>query len=330
MNSTRKAGSNADDASKAATFGGPTWRLRQSSHVEEVTGGKLWRPYQVSSEVAQLKAVLLAWPGDELAHVSAPDEMLMLAPVHLQTMRSQMKAVAEFYRSRGVEVHVSQPATPPPPNYIFMRDLFFMTPEGAILGRPAAVQRAGEERYAAETLACLGVPLLTSMRGRSTFEGADALWLDRKTVLVGIGRRTNVEAYETLETQLDALGVHTRSVPMPEGVQHLLGVLNFIDEDLAVLHGGKAPVALMQLLESCGVEPLTLPTDDELVIGRGMNFVTLGPREVVMPDGCPGIQQRLTEKGVSVHTLEVGEYLKAAGALGCLTGVLSRANPDSA
>jgi N-dimethylarginine dimethylaminohydrolase len=56
-----------------------------------------------------------------------------------------------------------------------------------------------------------------------------------------------------------------------------------------------------------------------------MNLVVLGPREVVIPSGCPGIRRRLDALGVVTHELEIGEYINAAGGLGCLVGILSRA-----
>jgi N-dimethylarginine dimethylaminohydrolase len=65
------------------------------------------------------------------------------------------------------------------PNLIFMRDLFLMTPEGVLLGRPASTVRAGEERWAQLGLARAGVPLVGAIRGVGSFEVADALWVDR-------------------------------------------------------------------------------------------------------------------------------------------------------
>lgn len=312
------------DLDQAATHGGPGWRPRTASHDEEIAAGSPWSPYSVRSEVAPLRAVLLAEPGEELDFDEPPDSHLMLERIDVETIRAQAEGIAEVYRGEGVEVHTYRADRLPPPNLIFMRDLFFMTPEGAVLARPAALQRAGEERFAAEALTRAGVPILRSLRGRSTFEGADALWLDDKTVMVGVGLRTNDEAFVELKELLATLGVTARAVPMPPGVQHLLGVVNLIDGDLAALHGGRAPSRLKVYLASHGIETLTIPPGEELDQGRGMNFVTLAPRRVLMPAGCPAIRNQLEEAGVQVVEAEVGEYLKAAGALGCLTGILSR------
>ncbi len=311
---------------QAASFGGPGWRQRSRDHAQEVAEGRLWAPYRVRSEVSPLEAVLLAWPGPELDVGDDPDEHLMLGRVDVPRIQRQARAIAEFYRSRGIAVHTHRPPVPPPPNYVFMRDLFLMTPEGAVLGRPAGVQRAGEERWAAEALALAGVPILRTMRGRATFEGADALWLSATRVLVGIGVRTNDAGVAQLGAVLEEQGVQLEAVPLPRtGVQHLLGVVNLIDDDLAAVNGAKADRALLARLAQLGIQALVIPPGPELLDRRSNNFVTIAPRELVMPSGCPDTRAQLEDLGVTCHELEVDEYVKAAGALGCLTGILSRA-----
>ena len=311
---------------QAASFGGTGWRQRTATHASELLEGRLWAPYRVASEVSRLEAVLLAWPGPELDVGDDPDAHLMLGRVHVPRIQQQARTIADFYRSVGVRVHIHRPPVAPPPNYVFMRDLFMMTPEGALLGRPAGVQRAGEERWAAEALALAGVPILRTMRGSATFEGADALWLSPERVLIGTGVRTNVAGAEQVASTLHDLGVIVEQVPLPStGVQHLLGVVNLLDDQLAVINGARADEALLRRLAELGIEPLVFPPGDELLDRRSNNFVTLEPRVVVMPSGCPQSQRLLEDHGVRCHTLDVGEYVKAAGALGCLTGILSRA-----
>jgi N-dimethylarginine dimethylaminohydrolase len=101
--------------------------------------------------------------------------------------------------------------------------------------------------------------------------------------------------------------------------------VNFADARLAVVHGGRVTPEIHGVLGDLHIERLVLPPDDELSRGRGMNFVTLAPRRLVMPTGCPGIRRRLEAAGIEVHECDVSQYLKAAGGLGCLTGILSRA-----
>jgi N-dimethylarginine dimethylaminohydrolase len=55
-----------------------------------------------------------------------------------------------------------------------------------------------------------------------------------------------------------------------------------------------------------------------------LNFVTLGPRHVLMPAGCPLTRATYEAAGISCQEVEIEELLKAAGGMGCLTGILSR------
>ncbi len=306
-----------------ATFGGAGWQPRAQSHADEL--GSLWASHAVASEVAPLEAVLLAWPPDSLDFTGDPDRWLMLRRPHLTQMRAEYRALVDRFESLGVAVHVCRPSLPQPPNSIFLRDLFLMTPEGAVLARPAAAQRAGEERGVAEALARLGVPLLASFRGQETFEGADALWLRPDLVAVGTGLRTNQAAAARLRGVLAELGVDLVEVPMPaSGVQHLLGVVNLIDADLAAHRPAHGSPELTGLLDDLGIAPLDLEESPESGTGGGMNFVTLAPRTILLPSQNPACRARYEAAGVEVHEAHITEYLAAAGGLGCLTGILAR------
>jgi len=48
-----------------------------------------------------------------------------------------------------------------------------------------------EERFAAQALAELGVPIIKTVDGDGIFEGPNAMWVDRETVILGTGFRAN-------------------------------------------------------------------------------------------------------------------------------------------
>ena len=310
--------------SEPATHGGPGWRGRLEPHRAEL--GRYWEPCGVSSEVAPLRKVLLVEPPDTLVRVlEDPNAWLMLEAPDLEEMRRQFRDLAAAYEEEGVQVHRAR-VPQAPPNAVFARDLFFMTPEGAVLGRMAGQVRAGEERHAASALASLGIPLLLTPRGRATFEGADALWLREDLVLLGVGVRTNPEGAAQVAALLEAMGVRSLQVRLPSGVQHLLGVVDFVDHDLAVVRRDRIPEELRGILHTSGVRLLELDPVPEVVGGRAMNFVTLRPGRILMPAGCPTVRRVFEQAGISCREVAVGEYLKAAGGPGCLTGILWRAS----
>ncbi|MBM4392969.1 MAG: amidinotransferase [Deltaproteobacteria bacterium] len=302
-----------------STLGGHGWRGRAHSHAEEL--GSLWAACGVQSAVAPLREVLLAEPGPEQAMVDDPAAWLMFERPEPDRLAQQARDLAAAYTAQGVRVRWSRPSRPLP-NHLFCCDLFFMTPEGAILARMASEQRAGEERGVAEALVAAGIPVLLAPRGRATFEGADAMWLDPRTVLIGAGRRTNAEAVAQIRPLLASMGISLRVADLGHGVQHLLGAVNPYDEGHAAVLSAHCGPSIREALR--GWQLLELAPSEETEVRRAMNFVTLGPRRVLMPAGCPHARAQFEAAGMTVFEAEVSEYIRGGGAMGCATGVLWR------
>jgi N-dimethylarginine dimethylaminohydrolase len=308
---------------KTAAYGGAGWSPRTASLRQEI--GWVWGACGVANEWSSLKSVLLHRPGPELGEVTDPDAAQMLAPLDADRVRKQHDALAQAYREAGVVVYYVEPAETPPPNLMFVADLMFMTPEGTILGRPASTVRAGEERLVARRLAELGIPILRSVRGMGTFEGSDALWIDSQAVLLATGLRTNAEGAAQVATLLREMGVEVIQVGLPYGAMHLMGTLRFVYRDLAIAWPGRVPYAAVEALRARGYTVLFIPDEGEAVRGMSLNFVTLGPRRILMAAGNPITQAFYEDAGIACRTVEVDEILKAAGGIGCATGICSRA-----
>jgi arginine deiminase len=310
------------DLAQSAAYGGPGWSPRIASLEEEL--GTIWQRCGIDSEWTPLRAVLLHRPGDELADRTDPDIVQMLERLDLGRAQAQHDAMAQVYRDAGVEVHYVDPDWSPPPNLMFVADLLFATPEGIILARPASTVRAGEERLVARRLAELGMPILRSVRGRGTFEGADAAWLGPDAALVATGLRTNSEGAAQVSELLWEMGIEVVPVGLPYGAMHLMGTLRFAGPDLAIAWPGRVPFAAVEALRDRGFEVLFLPDFPGEELRAALNFVTLGPRRILMPAGQPRSQGFLEEAGIECRTVAVDELLKAAGGIGCLSGVLER------
>jgi N-dimethylarginine dimethylaminohydrolase len=248
----------------------------------------------------------------------------MLDALNTGLARQQHDDLSRAFRKFGVAVYYVDPDTSPPPNLMFVADLLFMTPEGAIVGRPASTVRAGEERLLARRLADLGIPILRSVRGTGTFEGADAAWLDPQTVLLATGLRTNTEGAQQVESSLREMGITVIMVGLPYGAMHLMGQLRFADRNLAIAWPGRVPFAAVEALRDRGYTVALLPDENEARRGMALNFVTLAPRQIMMPAGNPVTQSFYEAAGICCHSIQVDELLKAAGGIGCLTGILHR------
>jgi arginine deiminase len=315
-------GKSKSDFVDAAAYGGEGWSPRWQPLRDEI--GEVWGPCGVETEWSTLKAVLLHQPGKELEALGDPDAVQMLAPVDAGQVRQEHDSLAQAYRDAGVAVHYVEPDVTPTPNQMFVADLMFMTPEGAILGRPASTVRAGEERWVARRLAALGIPILRSVRGRGTFEGADAAWIDPQTVLLTTGLRTNAEGADQVSRLLEEMGVDVIRVGLPYGAMHLMGQVRLADRNLAIAWPGRVPYAAVQALQERGYNVLFCPDIQESVKSFALNFVTLGPRRILMSAGNPVTQAFYEDAGLSCHVVDLDELMKAAGGIGCLTGILER------
>jgi arginine deiminase len=304
-------------------YGGDGWHPRATSLKDEL--GDLWEPCGLDSEWKPLKRVLLHRPGREMEAVQDdPLNSLMLAPVDPAELQHQHDELARVYRSQGVEVHLVDPPKIPPPNQLFAADLMAMTPEGAILGRPASAVRAGEERWVARALGELGIPILRSVGGRGVFEGADLIWLAPDRALLAQGLRTNGEGATQVAATLEELGVEVVSTQLPPGTMHLMGQLRILDSDLAVGWEGRLPEDAAEAVRKSGLTLHFAPDEEESQRGFALNVVTLGPRKIMMAAGNPVTQTFYEGLGVECVTVEASELGKAAGSIGCLTGVLER------
>lgn len=239
--------------------------------------------------------------------------------------QSQHDSVVAAYIREGVDVHLINPPTHSKPNLYFCRDLFVMTPSGAIVARPASAVRAGEERYVAHALTRLGIPILASIHGDATLEGADVMIVRPGVVLIGEGLRTNRKGAQQAAAIFRELQFeHVEVVQLAFGMGHLDGALNIIDSDLALIRPTQLPYAAWRVLTDLGFQFIHLTNIDEVHSGMSINVVALGPRRIIMPAGNPCTKQALEALGVTCIELDVSELMKGGGALHCMTAPLHR------
>lgn len=301
---------------------GEKWFPKESTIIDDMK--ELWGDWGVCSEVDPLKAVLMRRPGKEIENFNWQAARFKAA-IDPDRFRRQHDALADIYRSHGVKVHYIEEQRDDKPNALFCRDLVLMTPEGAIVTRPAMEARRGEERYAAKALADLGVPIIRTICGDATFEGAMVMWVDRKTAILASGVRTNRSGYEMVESELRRMGVtEVIHMQVPYGHAHIDGNLNFASEDVAMIHASQVPYDVCEILKKKGVKLLECPSQTEAKQTFAINFVALKPGQIVMPAGNPRSQELLEQNGIEVIPVEFDEVMKGFGAIHCCTAFLKR------
>jgi len=276
------------------------------------------------SEVGTLRAVLLRRPGREIENIKKPEEYRWKDIMNPETARQQHDTLAELYRSHGVAVYYVEKMHEHKPNGLFMRDNILMTPEGAIVGRQAMACRRGEERYAAEALALLGVPIIRTVSGTGVFETACCLWVDAETVIIGTGNRANIEGCRQVEEALWQMGVaNVLYLQIPYGYAHIDSIVSFVDKKTAVIDPVHLPWNIWTALRQRGIKILEAP-DPQETQNLALNVVALAPGRVVMASGNPVTKKFLKEHGIQVTELNISEILKGWGSIHCMTAVLKR------
>jgi len=197
---------------------------------------------------------------------------------------------------------------------------------GAVLLRPGKDERLGEPDALAADLERAGVPICGRIEAPGTIDGGDTLWLDRETLLVGRGYRTNAAGVEQLQAAFADAEVLSYDLPHWNGrgeVMHLMSLVSPLDDDLALVYPRLAPVRLMELLHERGIEIVEVP-DDEFE-SMGPNVLALAPRYALALEGNPETKRRMEAAGVEVLTYRGDEISrKGDGGPTCLTRPLLR------
>ncbi len=311
------------DSFGTAAYGGDGWSPRTLTHEQELGG--LWADCGIDSEWRPLKSVLVHRPGGEMD--IPPDkvnELQFAENLDPGRARAEHDHMVGIYREHHVTVHYLETGSDVTPNQLYCADLFAMTPQGAVLARPASTVRAGEEIRVARTLGNLNIPVIKILTGNAVFEGADLMWVDPRTAVIGRGLRTDPAAIVQISSLLGEMGIHTHAFDIPYGCMHFMGMVRIVDQDLAYVWPRRTPIGLVALLRDKGFEVQPLADIDEAVGNMAFNFTVLGPRKIMLPAGNPNTLAVYEGQGLECISVPVDELRKANGAMGCMTGILAR------
>jgi dimethylargininase len=227
----------------------------------------------------------------------------------------------------GAEVVVGGASTPGDPDAIYTYDPTLVTDLGAILLRPGKPGRRDETAAAEVDLAAAGIRIRARMSEPATAECGDMFWLDARTLVVGVGYRTNPAGVEQLRALLgDEVEMAVFDLPHfrgPDECLHLMSFVSPLAPDLAVAYLPMMPVRLLGLLRDRGVGLVEVPADE--FESMGPNVLALAPRRALAIEGNPETRRRMEAAGVEVRTYAGREISrKGAGGPTCLTKPLAR------
>jgi dimethylargininase len=235
-------------------------------------------------------------------------------------------ALREILAGAGAEVIVAE-GERGNPDAIYAYDPILVGERGAVLLRPGKDGRLGEPGALEATLAAAGVPVAARIEAPGTIDGGDTLWLDRETLLVGRGYRTNQSGVDQLQAAFPDAEVLSYDLPHWNGraeVMHLMSLISPLDDDLALVYPRLAPVRLLELLAERGTQVVEVP--DEEFESMGPNVLALGPRLALALEGNDETRCRMEAASVEVLVYKGDEISrKGDGGPTCLTRPVLRA-----
>lgn len=288
--------------------------------------------YSVDSEYKPLKAVLLSKPHPKIDNVDNPAKVLHLAKIDYAIIKNEFEQLIKLYKKFKIKVFLIDSLKIKSTdeqwvfNFMFTRDHFFMTPRGAIMARMFSDVRRGEIKYVEKTLKAAGICVRKVIQNTGTFEGADALWVNNKLVIVGVGKRTNLEGFRQVREELKKDNIKCICVPAPKNALHLLGALQFVDADIALIRKDSINLEVIDLLKKNKIKTIIVPENIEIKKKQAMNFITIAPRVIIMPTGCPQTKKLYEKFRIKIAAeISIPQLVRGEGGIGCATGILARA-----
>ena len=212
---------------------------------------------------------------------------------------------------------------------IYTHDPCIVCDKGIILCNMGKEGRVNEPLALKKYFESINIPILGKIENPGLLEGGDVVWIDKKTLAIGEGYRSNIHGIKQLKSILGELLEELIVVPLPHwngksDCLHLLSNLSPIDHNLFLVYPRLLPVSFLQYLIDRGIELIEVP--DSEYESMGCNVLTVEPKKVIVVDGNPKTKSRLEKRGVHVFTYDGSEIsVKGAGGPTCLTKPFLRA-----
>lgn len=209
---------------------------------------------------------------------------------------------------------------------VFTHDPSLMTDRGALILSMGKTLRLPEPSLHEAAYRRMGIPILGRVEAPGTVEGGDCVWVDRTTLAIGRGVRTNQDGIQQVANLLAPLGVNVYGYDLPlwqgeEACLHLMSVISPLADDLALVHSPLLPAPFWQMLKARGIK-LVEGDPDEFrdSFGLSLNVLPTAPREVIAVAGFPKTAAAMEAAGCRVQTFEAAALCIACeGGPTCLT-----------
>ena len=227
-----------------------------------------------------------------------------LGPPNYELILKQHASYVDALKTIGVDVIELDPL-PDYPDAHFVEDTAVVMPEVAVITRPGAASRQGEEESIADVLKQYRE--IEYIQNPGMLDGGDVLMIGNR-FFIGISERTNLEGAEQLGRILEKYGKTWTSIQVGAGL-HFKSSVNY---------SGKNSILVTQ--DFANHE--TLNEYDKLVVDKkeeySANCLWINDH-LLMPRGFPNTKAKLKSLGLPIIELDVSEMQKMDGGLTCLS-----------
>ncbi len=209
---------------------------------------------------------------------------------------------------------------------VFTHDPSLMTDRGAVILSMGKALRTPEPSLHEAAYRRMGIPILGRVEAPGTVEGGDCVWIDRTTLAIGRGVRSNQDGIQQVSNILSPLSVKVYGFDLPlwqgeDACLHLMSVISPLADDLALVHSPLLPAPFWQMLRARGIK-LVEGDPDEFrdSFGLSLNVLPTAPREVIAVAGFPKTAAAMEAAGCRVQTFAAEALCIACeGGPTCLT-----------
>lgn len=231
-------------------------------------------------------------------------------PLDLQIAIQQHKQYAGMLRRAGLKVITLHPDERFPDS-CFVQDPAVIFQKDALITQQHAQSRNGEGIAIARGLHKYGFSTITMTNGFC--DGGDVLVAhDLGYVWVGISKRTDEVGFTWVKSMFMKYSYTVIPVPVTNCL-HLMTSASYLSPGIALMSELVDHDARNMIAGKCK-EIIEIPADETYAV----NVIQLGGI-IIMPEGFPFTQNKISKLGYMVRTVPMSEFEKADGGITCLS-----------
>jgi len=233
--------------------------------------------------------------GITTSNIGKPNYQLMLKQhtVYIETLKSLDLQIVELEALDNF------------PDAHFVEDTAVLIPEVAVITRPGAKNRRGEELSIEPEL--VKYKTINKIEEPGTLDGGDILIVD-KNVFIGLSDRTNKEGGNQLADILSKYGYSSSTIEVEEGL-HLKSDVNYIGKNTLLVTEKYCNHAVFENYEKICVDENEAYAANSLLINE----------KLIIPKEFPQTKQKLLQADFDLIEIDMSESQKMDGGLTCLS-----------